>query len=107
LENLPEILVHYRKHDASESSKKMEITTTQVTRIIIEACRRRGISVPHEAHPQPKPPTRKADLQRSWAWNALKHHNIAAARKYALATLRRQPLSLDSWRLTFCAIRGR
>jgi hypothetical protein len=108
LENLPEILVHYRKHDGSQSAQKMEQTITIVSRIIIEACRRRGIPVPPEAaQPNRKPPPKKADVQRNWAWNAMKHQNIATARKYALATLWRRPLSVDSWRLTFCAVRGR
>jgi len=108
LENLPEILLHYRKHDASQSTQKMEQTIAIVSRIIIEACRRRGIPVPPEAaQPERKPPAKKVDVQRNWAWNAMKHHNIATARKYALATLWRRPLSMDSWRLTYCAVRGR
>jgi glycosyltransferase involved in cell wall biosynthesis len=108
LENLPEILVQYRKHDNSESTRKMEKTITLVSRIIIEACRRRGIPVPPEAaQPELKPPAKKTDIQRSWAWNAIKHQHIATARKYAWATLVRRPLSIDSWRLTFCAVRGR
>jgi glycosyltransferase involved in cell wall biosynthesis len=108
LANLPEILVHYRKHDASQSTQKMEQTITLISRIIIEACRRRGIPVPSEAaQPDRKPPAKKVDVQRNWAWNAMKHHNMPAARKYALATLCRRPLSMDSWRLTFCAVRGR
>jgi glycosyltransferase involved in cell wall biosynthesis len=108
LENLPEVLVHYRKHDGSQSTQKVEQTITIISRIIIEACRRRGIPVPPEAaQPDRKPPAKKVDVQRSWAWNAMKHNNIATARKYALATLWRRPLSVDSWRLTYCAVRGR
>jgi glycosyltransferase involved in cell wall biosynthesis len=107
LENLPEVLVQYRKHDASESAKKTEITQTLVTKIIIDACRRRQIPVPVEAQAQNRPPAAKADIQRTWAWTAVKNRNIATARKYALATLMRRPLSLDSWRLSFCAARGR
>lgn len=107
LENLPDLLVHYRKHDASQSAQKMEQTIELVSRIIIEACRRRQIPVPAEAaQPDRKPAASKADVQRSWAWNAMKHRNIATARKYAWATLRRRPLSVDSWRLTYCAVRG-
>ena len=107
LENLPDILLYYRKHPASESTKKTEATTAIVTKIIIEACRRRGIPVPAEAYPQPKAPQKLAEIQRDWAWNAVKHRNITTARKYAFATLARDPLSTDSWRLTFCALRGR
>jgi glycosyltransferase involved in cell wall biosynthesis len=107
LENLPEVLLQYRKHDASESAKKIDITMVQVTRIIIDACRRRGIPVPPEAHPQSRSLSNKAEIQRHWAWQAIKNKNLATARKYALATLWRRPLSVDSWRLTFCAVRGR
>ena len=107
LENLPEILVQYRKHDASESAKKTEITQTLVTKIIIDACRRRQIPVPVEAQAQNRPPAAKADIQRNWAWTAMKNRNIATARKYALATLLHRPFSSESWRLGFCAIRGR
>jgi glycosyltransferase involved in cell wall biosynthesis len=108
LENLPDVLVYYRKHDQSQSTKKMQQTVAIVSRIIIEACRRRGIPVPPEAaQPENKPPVNKAEIHRTWAWNAMKHRNIATARKYAFATLRQRPLSVESWRLTFCALRGR
>jgi glycosyltransferase involved in cell wall biosynthesis len=107
LENLPDILVHYRKHESSESAKKLDVTIMQVTRIIIDACRRRGIPVPPEAQPTVKPPISKMEIQKAWAWNAMKHNHIATARKYALAVLLRSPFSRDAWRLTFCAIRGR
>jgi glycosyltransferase involved in cell wall biosynthesis len=107
LENLPEILVHYRKHESSESAKKLDITIAQVTRIIIDACRRRGIAVPPDAQPTFKPPISKIEIQKAWAWNAMKNKQLATARKYAWAVLLRRPLSMDSWRLTFCVIRGR
>ena len=108
VENLPEILLHYRKHPASISSKNPEKILILVSKIILEACRRRGIPVPAEvAQPQSKPPPTTTDLERNWAWTAIKHKHLATARKYALATLRRRPLSMDSWRLTYCAMRGK
>jgi hypothetical protein len=58
------------------------------------------------AQVQPKPKLRTVDVQRYWAWQAMKNRNIGTARKYALATLWRRPLSVESWRLTFCAVRG-
>jgi hypothetical protein len=42
-----------------------------------------------------------------WAWAALKHHNLLAARTHALSVLRLKPASLASWRLLYCAVRGR
>ncbi|HSV12863.1 MAG TPA: glycosyltransferase [Tepidisphaeraceae bacterium] len=107
IENLPEVLIHYRKHAASVSAMNNDRMTANVGKIIVEACRRRGVPVPPEvAQTQPRPQLRTADVQRVWAWMAMKNHNIRTARKYALATLCRRPLSMDSWRLTFCAVRG-
>jgi glycosyltransferase involved in cell wall biosynthesis len=108
IENLTEILLHYRKHAASISSKDPERNAKLVSKIILDACRRRGIPVPAEvAQSRPKVFATQTDLERSWAWSAVKHRNIGTARKYALATLRRRPLAMDSWRLTYCAVRGR
>jgi glycosyltransferase involved in cell wall biosynthesis len=107
LENLPDVLLHYRRHDASESARKRETTLRVVTKIIIDACRRRGIPVPAEAQPRNIEPKSKTELHRQWAWSAIKHRNLSTARKYTLATLRHRPLALDSWRLTYCALRGR
>jgi glycosyltransferase involved in cell wall biosynthesis len=107
LDNVPELLLHYRKHEQSQSFQKMETTIVIMSRIIIEACKRRGVPVPPEAaQPDRRPPAKKVDVQRNWAWNAVKHKNIATARKYALVTLLRRPLSSDAWRLTYCALRG-
>jgi glycosyltransferase involved in cell wall biosynthesis len=107
LENLPDMLLHYRKHPGSESTLKQNKSVELITRIIVDACRRRGIPVPPEAAGTATPPTPIADQHRSWAWHAIKHRNVATARHYALSTLRRRPWSLDSWRLTYCAVRGR
>ena len=49
----------------------------------------------------------RARANRSAGWAALKKHDIAAARKLALSTLSSAATSLDSWRLMFCALRGR
>ena len=108
LENLPEVLVHYRKHAASESTIKSDKSVSLISRIILDACRRRGIAVPVEVTQQSTtPPAKLADVHRGWAWQAVKYRNVATARKYALSTLLRSPLSIDSWRLSFCAARGR
>ena len=49
----------------------------------------------------------KARLNRKAGWAALKRHDLAEARKRAWATLSNAACSLDSWRLMFCALRGR
>ena len=53
------------------------------------------------------PPKPQAALEREWAWQAVRSGHFATARKYALHTLGRRPWSVDSWRLTYCAVRGR
>ncbi len=108
IENLPEVLLHYRKHLASISATNADRMTEMVGKVIIDACRRREIPVPAEVtQAQVRPSMRTVDVQRFWAWQAVKNHNISTARKYALATLWRRPLSFQSWRLTYCAVRGR
>ncbi len=107
IENLPEVLIHYRKHASSISAMNNDRMSNLVSQIVIEACRRRGIAVPPEVgHSKISPPLQTVDVQRLWAWQAMKNKNIGTARKYALAALVRRPLSIDSWRLTFCAVRG-
>ena len=106
VENLPEVLLHYRKHAGSESSLKRARSADLITRIIIDACHRRGIPVPPAATVIPSP-VPLADVERGWAWLAVQSRHLPAARKYALHTLRRRPLSADSWRLALCAVRGR
>jgi glycosyltransferase involved in cell wall biosynthesis len=106
VENLPEILLYYRKHPGSISSQNPERIKMLVSRIILDACRRRRVPVPAEVAQPPTVPPSRADTERNWAWMAVKNRNIGTARKYALATLRRRPLAVESWRLTFCAVRG-
>jgi glycosyltransferase involved in cell wall biosynthesis len=107
LENLPQVLLNYRKHTASESVVKQHRTDELVSTIIINACRRRGIAVPAAAvHPKPRTAT-QADTERDWGWHAIESRNIPTAKKYALITLRNRPMSVDAWKLAFCAARGR
>lgn len=106
LENLPEVLLHYRKHATSISASQAEKVRAKTQRIITDACARRGIPVPEEIiNPKPKAPVTVIDLHQTWAWSALKHGYLKTARKYALRTLRDRPLASDSWRLLFCVLR--
>jgi len=107
VENLPDVLLNYRKHAASISAQSSGDRDRIVVNVIIEACRRRGLPVHPDVTAARTAPKPKVDLERSWAWQAVKARNIGTARKYALHTLWRRPLSLESWRLTYCAVRGR
>lgn len=43
---------------------------------------------------------------RKAAWDALKARDLKNARKYALSTVSRASLSVESWRVLYCALRG-
>ena len=46
------------------------------------------------------------ERRRMWAWWTLKAKDVSSARKHAFKALRLAPLSLESWRVLACAIRG-
>jgi glycosyltransferase involved in cell wall biosynthesis len=47
------------------------------------------------------------DNHRVLAWQALGKNNVAEARKHAVAAWRRSVWAADSWKLMYCALRGR
>ena len=47
------------------------------------------------------------ERHRVLAWQALRKADVATARKHALETFRRAKLAAESWRLMYCALRGR
>ena len=106
IENLSEVLLHYRKHAASISAGSGPDRDKIVVNVITEACRRRGVPLHPDVTMVRGGPQPRVTIERGWAWQSLKARNIGTARKYAWHTLRRRPLSLDSWRLTYCAVRG-
>jgi glycosyltransferase involved in cell wall biosynthesis len=50
---------------------------------------------------------KESEQHRMLAWQALKKAEVPAARKHAFETLRRAMLAAESWRLMYCAMRGR
>jgi glycosyltransferase involved in cell wall biosynthesis len=106
LENLQEILQHYRQRSSSltarESAGSHHLVMPEILR---QARRRRGM--PEDVPMKPaKAPQGTLDRFRRWAWGSLKAGHVKTARKYARATLVRSPFSLDSWRLLYCSLRG-
>jgi glycosyltransferase involved in cell wall biosynthesis len=107
LANLPDLLLHYRQHFASVTHSKEE-KQMQIRQAIYDQTRaRRGL--PPDVPPPPvrSKPRQKFEQHRFWAWSALKAGNKQTARKHAIITVRQAPLSMDSWRLLACAVRGR
>jgi hypothetical protein len=50
---------------------------------------------------------RAVERSRVAGWRALKSADVPQARTYARQTLRLAPLWPESWRLAYCALRGR
>ena len=105
--NLPEVLLKYRRHPESVSHQKYENQWKLKKQIVAEAYDRRGMKMPADWTFTPWKPKPVVAQLKEWAWMALKAGKIAAARKHAMSVFKKAPLSADSWRLMFCAIRGR
>jgi glycosyltransferase involved in cell wall biosynthesis len=106
--NLPGVLLKYRRDLNSVSHKKRDNQLRMKGRIVGQAYARRGLTPPATwdfgGTWVPKP----HDVQlREWGWKALKVGRPDAARGHAKALLKEKPLSLASWRLAFCAWRGK
>jgi len=102
--NLPEVLLDYRQHFSSICHTRSAQQSSIRDAILTEACRRRGLADPQRLPPPAEKP--RVECHRLWGWWALNAGHVSTARKHALATLSRAPLSLESWRLAYCAARG-
>jgi glycosyltransferase involved in cell wall biosynthesis len=109
LYNIPRVLLKYRLHAQSISHARAVEQRRKWKIAVSEAQRRRGLPVvehPSLAAAKPDPAT-EAQHHIRWAWWALMAGNVKTARKHAWAGLRRRPVSKETWRLAYCAVRGR
>jgi glycosyltransferase involved in cell wall biosynthesis len=107
LANLAEPLTSWRRHLASVNHTRHAQQDRNADGIIRETLKRRGLPVPDQLNLNRWRPLPAAEQLRQWAWAALKVGNVRIARKHATNMLRMKPLSLESWRLIYCALRGR
>lgn len=105
--NLPDVLLKYRRHLESVSHQKYENQWKLKTQIVRDAYVRRGQTMPDNWTFTPWKPKPILDQLKEWAWMALKAGNVDAARKYAVDVFKRSPFSGESWKLMYCALRGR
>jgi glycosyltransferase involved in cell wall biosynthesis len=105
--NLPDVLLKYRRHLESVSHQKYENQWKLKTQIVRDAYERRGQKMPENWTFTPWKPKPILDQLKEWAWMALKSGNVQAARKYAVDVFKRSPFSGESWKLMYCALRGR
>lgn len=106
LANLPEVLVKYRFHANSTNHKRYAIQLANKPPLLREAYERRGLTPPADLHFEAPWDGDLADRYTSWAWAALKDHNIYGARRNAWAAVKKSPLSMTTWRALACALRG-
>jgi hypothetical protein len=107
LANLPEPLVQYRQHFESVASTKHQIQWQVKSQIVGDAYDRRGIPRPSEWPFNKRVPLPVVEQLKRWTWAALKAGNPRVARKHATQVLKQKPFSMDSWRVMYCALRGR
>ena len=105
--NLPEVLLHYRQHLHSVNYTKYDQQKAVKRQIVGDAYKRRGMQMPAGWSFRERKILPHAEQYRRWGWAAMRNKNVPVARKHAWAALQKAPLSIDSWRLTVCAIRGR
>jgi glycosyltransferase involved in cell wall biosynthesis len=105
--NLPGVLLHYRQHLKSISMGNVKKAGDPLAPILTEARRRRGIAQPPESSEPSSANPLKLAHHHSWAWSALAAGNIFTARKHALLALASAPVSRQSWRTLYCALRGK
>lgn len=103
---LDEPLTMYREHLNKVGHTQARRQGEACRAILVEAHRRRGLEPP-DAVRRLSFSIGPADRHAIWAWWALGAGHGATARKHARACLARRPLWPASWRLLYCALRGR
>ena len=95
----------YRMHEGSKTVSQPDAFEPEFERV-------RGEYLHVLTPKQRREATRKRrhkefERHRVLGWQALRKADVASARKHAFETLRRAKLALESWRLMYCALRGR
>ena len=65
------------------------------------------LSAPDRREAERKRRRKEFERHRVLGWQALKRADVAEARRQAFEALRRARLGPESWRLVYCALRGR
>jgi glycosyltransferase involved in cell wall biosynthesis len=105
--NLPDVLFHYRRRYDGASHTHLHQLAEAKEKVLREAHQRRGLPVPPGWKVEPWKPVPVGEQARAWGWAALRAGNVAVAREHAGSALRHAPFSAATWRLVFCALRGR
>ncbi len=107
LANHPDVLLHYRQHLRSVSHLRHREQLGKARLSVIEARERRGLAVAPDFELEGWDDPSGPDRWHWWFWSALGRGRKATARRLALEILKNRPFSAASWRVAFCAARGR
>jgi hypothetical protein len=105
--NLPEPLMRYRQHPGSANYTRFAEQEQKRKACVDDAFRRRGVPMPADWRLAPRRQVPLADVLSKWGWIALNKRRLTAARRHAMAVLKIRPLARSSWKLMYCAMRGR
>ena len=107
--NFARPLVWYRRHYNSTTRtyylEKARQHAEAKEKILREAHAARGLAFPKDWQFQPIVAPPRDEQARRWGWAALKHDNVAIARKHAANALRGAPFKASSWKLWLAAKR--
>jgi hypothetical protein len=107
LANIADVLLQYRQHLLSVNYTKYEQQKAVKRQIVSDAYKRRGQPMPTNWAFRERKMLPHPEQYRRWGWAALRAGNLNVARRHALSAIRQAPMSMDTWRLTICALRGR
>jgi glycosyltransferase involved in cell wall biosynthesis len=105
--NLPDVLLHYRQHANSANRTRFAEQEEKKRACVADAYQRRGRPFPADWAPPPRRQLMPAEELRQWAWAAVNRRRAGVARRHAIRVLGMQPFARSSWKLMYCALRGR
>ena len=104
LQNIDDVLLHYRQHISSISHTDKDKILNDKQSVVDSARKRRGLtSKPLSSDSKP---TSRVDTLIKWGWWALEAGNIATSRKYAWRAFLMKPFMSHTWKLLACSLRG-
>ena len=104
IENMDDVLLHYRQHIKSISHTDKDKILRDKRVVIDEAYERRGIN--QKLLNINIADSKVIETYIKWGWWALQAKNIPTSRKYAIKAILVNPFRLDVWRLFTCSVRG-
>lgn len=106
IDNVPEIILEYRIHDNSISTREHDLQMKKTVEICAKACTERGVDYPLLAREGRPVESRisKYNITLRHGWWAFKSRQWRTAFVYGLKSIYLSPFKDGGWRLTACAL---